>query len=265
MKISQSLIKDLKKYFSGQECGNLITYKWVDGNLLPPTKAMLIGQYVEFLITGVLPKDGKIPQPEYQKDGKTLYADWRKAYDHAMRAKDVLKDMGIEFVSVGKRLTKGRHEGTIDIIARATKDIQLQNGHKIKAGEMFVIDIKYSGLLDDKYNVMGWVMTEDQMLYHGVQATEYHFITDLPFTYFVIGANGTLETTTTDIKFFLMHISEQKVKDHLAEANDLMEKFEFEKKIGFEARPEYNRCCKCPIREGCKDRMTVPQIEIVEI
>lgn len=265
MKISQSWFKDFRNYLTGKECGNLIHYKWVEGKFFESTHAQKLGQYVEYLVLGSLPKDGKVPQPDYLKDGKTLTAPWRIAEGHAYRAKKLIADMGIDIIAAGKKLDKGRHFGTIDAMCRATKDIQLSNGDVLKAGTVFVMDVKYSGLLEDKWNIFGWAMTEEQQLHNAVQATAYHYITGLPFFYFVIGANGTLETTTTDIKFFEFVISESAVNNYLADANDLMEKFEYEKIVGFEPRPEYNKCQKCPLKETCADRMMYPQPEVIEI
>ena len=44
VQISQSLIKDLEKFFAGKQCGHLVYEKYVHGVLTDPSDAMALGQ-----------------------------------------------------------------------------------------------------------------------------------------------------------------------------------------------------------------------------
>lgn len=270
MRITQSFIKSVRKYFAGEECGHLVKHQWVDGQLIEPSAAMKVGTFFEFCLTGALPKDGKIPQPEFMASGKDYTVAYRKAKADAAYVKDLIAKKGFEIVKAGIPITKGRYEGTIDILARATKDIQVGD-ILIKEGEMVVIDLKYSGLLEDRWNDMGWMFTDKQKEHHKTQAVQYHFVSDLKFIYCVTDSSHaerdqeTKELITPEVKFFHIPVSQFLVEQHLIEGGDLEEKFNLEKEIGFVARPSFSKCMDCPLKENCADKITVPEIEVIDI
>lgn len=67
-RISQSMMKAVRAYLDGGDCGLVIREKYINGRLFgDATKAMKLGTYFEYILTGSLPKDGKVPQPEYKK------------------------------------------------------------------------------------------------------------------------------------------------------------------------------------------------------
>lgn len=272
--ISQSMIKDVRNYMDGQECGHLVRVKWIDGKLLDnSTASMRLGCYFEYILTGALPKDGKIPQPEYmasvvKKNGgavtglkiEDMYEPYRRAHEAANRVKQYLQIMGLELVKAGFKIRKGRFEGTIDAIFKATKKIVMADGHVIKKGEQIAVDIKYSGLIEDKWSIHGWQWSPHQKRYHGTQAKQYHFLTGLPLYFLVVSSSKEF-----DVKFFRTHIDEHAVEAHISEGNNMREKLDFYNSIGFEPRPELKRCMDCPLFEGCKDRHEFPSAELVDL
>ena len=78
-KITQSFFKSFRKYLDGSLCGHIIKHCWVDGKLLPASKAMKVGIWFEYCLSKALPKDGQIPQPEMMKSGKDMMEPYRKA------------------------------------------------------------------------------------------------------------------------------------------------------------------------------------------
>ena len=253
MKITKSFLNDFISYKKGEECGVLIKHKWVDGKLLPPTKVQQLGSYFEYLVSKALPKDGNIPKPECKKDGG-LYADWQLAYENADRVKKVIDDLGFEIVHAGLKTTKGRFEGTIDIIARAKNTIIL-NGITIQKGDLVIIDLKYSGLLYDKWSPYGWMWTDQQKEHHEVQAIQYHFLWDkIPFFYLVCSSRN-----TDDLELFYISINDEDIERHIYRANALVEEFTMMQLSGFEARPSYSKCRKCPLFATCTEKYVLPQ------
>jgi hypothetical protein len=284
MRITQSFYKAFKEYIEGNKCGNIIRHCWVDGKLLHPSKAMKLGQYFEYCLTGALPKEGKVPVPEYMKSGKDMMEPYRKAYNDAKYVKRFFTEgdtmfIGFKIVSVGDKLVKkmpvSEWEGTVDIIAEAVRDIQIvtKDGKKIKIkkGERVVIDVKYSGLLEDKWSPMGWSMETDiQKEHHKIQAIQYHLISDLKFFYLVVDSSHKEKDEegnpiNPDIKFMYIPVDADMVEMHLNEGDYLLKKFNFEKSIGFAARPSLSSCNKCPLKDECKDRTFTPNIEVVNV
>lgn len=273
-KITQSFITDMRDYMRGGSCGHLIREKWINDRLLESdSKAMKLGAYFEYIFTemmlgkgkGSLPKDGKIPQPEMMVSGKDMLAPYRLAHINANRLKDYFDRMGIKIIQAGKRLTKGKFEGTIDLICEATKQIKWSNGETWDIGYRFVMDIKYAGTLDDRWSPYGWAgLTiegeNEQKRVHGTQATQYHYITGLPFYFMVVSSSNDI-----DVKFFKVEIAKYQIERHIAEANDLNEKLIFYNEVGWEPRPDISKCAECALRNECKDIATYPQIEIVNL
>lgn len=256
MKITQSFLKDFAAYLDGDECGNLIHYKWIEGKFLEPTPDQKVGSYFEYMVSGALPKDKQIPKAEYQKNGKDMYAPYLRAYENADKVKELLKKKKIRIIDFGKTYTKGRFQGTIDLICEAEEEIVFNDGFVLKKGDKCVIDLKYSGLLEDRWNVFGWQWTDEQKMYHGFQAKQYSYITNgLPFFFWVNSSKN-----TDDIELFRIVVSEEAIQNHISYANHLKEKFDIMKEIGgFEPRPKYSRCMKCALKETCKDKHEFPE------
>lgn len=280
----------MQDYINGGSCGNLMREKWVNDKLIElDSKAVRLGAYFEYILTGALPKDGKTPQPDFYKKYSDyvhdatlmnvkyaqekkpiqkikaptpadMLAPYQLAHLNKNRVLTYFDLMGIKIIKFGRRLTKGKHEGTIDLLCEATKKIIFKDGTVWNIGDQFVIDIKYAATIDDRWSKHGWVWTPEQLEYHGNQAKQYHFITGLPFYFLVVSS-----TNEFDIKLFRMVISEEKIMAHLALANDLEEKLKFYNEMGWEARPDIAKCGECPLRLTCPDKATYPQVETIEL
>jgi hypothetical protein len=265
MRHTQSFHKDMIAYLAGNECGNLIEAKYVYGKLFEPSKDQALGQYFEYELAKrygleALPKDGKVPQAEMMASGKDKMAPYRLADVNVQRVVNYLLEMGLNPIMAGIKLTKGNREGTIDLVCEATKKaiIKVSNTGeviKLKKGDRIVIDVKYSGLIEKGFQDFGWDLLNNpkQREYHGIQAKQYHYISSLPFFFLVVSSKNDV-----DIRFFYVSISEQAIEAHIKEGNELIERFEYEKSIGFQARPEVGKCSECPLKVNCRDKSTVP-------
>lgn len=260
-RVTQSFIKAMREYIAGEECGNIIREQYIDGRLIDrKSEAMDEGSYFEYKLCGNLPKSGNVPEPLRTGKGE-LTMEYKRAEHNAEVVKKLLfETWGLKIVKKGVKLTKGNQEGTIDLMVECTMDVKF--GDKLwKKGDRFVIDIKYSGLLYDKWEKFGWQWSNIQKSYHGTQAKQYHYITGLPFYFLVVGNKNLLKDgswQTTDIKMFYTPIDEHMIEAHLDEGNDLLEKLKFYGADLLEARPSYSKCIKCPLRENCHDKHEYP-------
>lgn len=263
-KISQSFLSDMIEYIAGDSCGHLMRAKWIDGKLLElDSKAAKLGSYFEFVLTGALPKNGIEPKPEMMVSGKDMLAPYRLVHTNVDRVRQYFSLMGLKILKAGVKLTRGKFEGTIDLLVECQKKVIFRDGFKWKKGDKLVLDIKYSGLIEDRWNKFGWALmgqpgSNIQKDYHGVQGKHYHMITGLPFYFLVVSS-----TNDTDIKLFRLEFGEGVIERHIMEANNLEEKLRLYNDIGWEPRPDISKCAECPLREGCHDRSTYPQIENV--
>lgn len=267
-KISQTFIKMMRAYMAAQECGHIIRETFVNDRFFDNEEpgAMELGTYFEYKLSGAIPKNKVIPKAILMKSGEPN-AQYRMADFNAGYIRKLLDDYGLNIIQFGHRLTKGKLNGIIDLIVEATRTVE-HSGFTWNVGDKFVIDLKYSGLIDDKWNQHGWMWTPIQKKYHGTQAIQYHYISGMPFYFLVTGPKGNEADNTKDgpnIKFFRVEVSEFDIEQHIIEGNDLFEKFMFYKDIGFTAYPSYNKCHKCPLKEECAERQTLPSVETVDL
>lgn len=292
-RITQTFMKDARDYFKGMLCGHVFKRKYIDQDFPDsPSDDMKHGSFFEFKLSGALPKSKVEPQPEIMESvlkkkpegpftSEDWYVDYRRAQFNADFVKGVLKEMGLEIVEVGKRITKGNRQGDLDltcrvVIARTFTHTTFRDGQQFtqtvewKVGDLITIDLKYSGLLYDKWERYGWAFSDIQKEYHGTQAIQYHYLKGLPF-YFLVCQNNNKQTEDKksfeppDIRFFHVPIDDDQVQQHIAEGNSLYENFKVEAKVGFLPRTNWKACMKCPIGEGCPDRHTFPHPEVIDL
>lgn len=271
--ISQSFIKTMRAYNAKEECGHLVRHQFVDDQLLPGSASMAEGSYFEYVATGNLPKSGEIPQPKMMKNGKEMLEPYRRAEHAAITLKNKFALLGITFVKVGKTYTKGRYRGDLDLIIETTQEVKFPNGVVWPKGYRCILDLKYSGLLDDRWSKHGWAWTNEQKEYHGTQATQYHMITGMDFYFLVVSSKNTAVENSEGIKsypvpamkLFKVPVTDEMMNKHVQEGNNLFDQFKVQAELGFVARPSMNRCSDCPLWEGCKDKVDFPHPEEVDL
>jgi hypothetical protein len=285
-RISQSLMKAVRAYLDGDGCGEVLREQYINGRLLEITsKAMSHGAYFEYILTGALPKNQQIPQPEYMKTpinanikaGRPplfgLKVDdmvdaYRKIHAKKVKVLQYITDMGFKIATdkdgrllVGRKIVKGRFEGTLDLILEAVREVKLTSGVTLAVGDRVVVDIKYSGMIDDKWSVHGWQWVPIQKRYHGTQAKQYHYLADLPFFFLVVGAGD-----SDDIKFFHMVMDKDVIERHISEGNMLYERLvALHEDDVLTPRPEFGKCIECPLYDECKHKHTYPHPQTVDL
>lgn len=160
--ITQSMIKKRLEYEAGG-CGTQISAYFNDLITFEPSEAMKLGIYFEYLVTGALPRSGQVPVPGMTQK-KELTAAYQYASDQAERVKTYIKRMGIKVLAFGQWVDDGELGGTIDMLVES------------RITGKAVIDLKYSGRVDDKWSEHGWTFSPVQKAYHKIQATHYGLI-----------------------------------------------------------------------------------------
>ncbi len=276
--ITQSFIKQMRDYLEGGSCGNIIRVLWIEKRHIEyQSAAMSLGCYFEYILTGALPKNGKVPQPQYMKSAITknkgsvvglgvedMLDPYRKAHANAKKVADTWQAMGLEIynplnaalmagVTLRKKVGDGiYYEGTIDVVLRAFRDTEFK-GYSMKQDDKINGDLKYSGMLDDKWSVHGWQWTPIQKKYHGTQGKQYKLLNDLDQSFWIVDPNGSY------LKWFICEIDNLSIKRHVEEGNALHEKLMYLHDMGLlEARPESDKCADCPLFSECADKHTFP-------
>jgi hypothetical protein len=252
-------MKDFKKYMytvygnagykkpEGNNCGLLFKAKYIDKNVFTiPSDSMKEGIFFEYLATGSLPKNGMIPEPD-----RTLKGVLTAAYERVTKAADFFKDIiehhNIKLIETSYVLQTDIAIGTIDIWAEWN-------------GEPCIIDLKYSGLINDKWSDIGWntdSLSEKHSLM--IQGVHYRYLSrealglDVPFYYFIFN-----QKDATDMKIIRQEIDEDQFPQHEEDIKKTLVILQSELNKGFKAVPNYSNCKSCPLFDTCKEKEEYP-------
>jgi hypothetical protein len=251
-KISQSLMKSLDKYLNRELCGYKFVANYIDGASGLPSEAMDLGNWFEYIATGQLPRDGKVPYAKKLKSGK-LAANYQRMEIQAQNFKGLMTHHNFEIISTGHAFNKNNiATGIADIIAR-------------KDGKLCVVDLKSSGLLDDKWSEFGWnldFLEEKHNLM--IQAVHYKILAEEEFGeevdfYFCVHSTK----NEHDQLLIKVNIDSDTIETHNLGINNTKRVLENELNRGFKPYPKYKDCRVCFLKEVCSEALKYPEINVV--
>ena len=261
IKISQSFLKDYSDYKSdfSQVCGLQIKAKYFDGvDFYSSSPAMALGNYFEYKATDTLPRNGQVPEPIVSYKGKAnekLSAPYERANESAELYKDLVGKLGIEVIEYQKQLENEKMNGIADIYAKWN-------------GRYCFIDLKYSGLLDNRWDERGWEVNslpeKHKLMIQGVQYTILakdvlnHEYEDFDFYYMLFS-----QQDPKDVRIIKQIIDRDTIELHKRQVEFVYDELKNNpvKKL-FKARPQMKLCSECPLTE-CKSRTEIPTIQNV--
>lgn len=244
------MMKSYVDYLNKKECGLLFKGKYIDKNVeTPPSDSMKEGIYFEYLATGSLPRTGIVPEPEKTKKGE-ITAAYQRVQEAAELFKKIIKHYNINIIEKGFVVSTEDMTGIIDIWAEWD-------------GKLCIIDTKYSGLLDDKWNELGWetesLNMKDSLMIQGVHykllVKEALGQDNVPFYYFVFNSKD-----STDMKIIKQEVDPDKLYFHKQTVLRMKESILNDIEKGFKALPDYRKCKDCPLFSTCKHKAEYPQI-----
>ena len=257
--ISQSFLKEFNKYKLGETCGLQVKAKYIDNNYpRESSEVMELGNFFEFMATGSLPRDGQIPVAKvvYKDTPKQKLDDkYQRAMDSSVFFKKIVKHYGIQIKETGKVVTQDGMTGILDIYAEWN-------------GRHCIIDTKYSGLLYDRWNSMGWdidSLPEKHNLM--LQPVQYKIlmslelgipVEDIDFYFFVFSS-----TNSNDAKIIKVVNDEATIEQHHLAISYVKRELSKPVDLIFKAKPELLRCFDCGIKDNCSFRLEVPTIQEV--
>jgi len=261
-KLSQSLVKALFNYKNDNECGLKIEASYVNGINFPSNDVQELGNYFEYICTGQLPRDGHTPVPKMLKTGKPSlsYARMDKQKENY---KNAMKHYNFEVEKTGFVFTNPKYSGIADIIA-LDKKIKSKDINK----QRVIIDLKTSGLINDKWSPYGWADESIEEKWDLlIQAVHYKMlakyewgIEDIPF-YFMIFSNK----NDVEHKIFEIIIDEATRSQHYQNLIRVKQYLDQSIKKGWEAKPTLMRCKVCPMNTSCLHQLEVPKIQKVYV
>lgn len=252
MKISQSLMKDLQDYLNHQMCGLVFKARHVDHLQGNTSEAMLLGQYFEYIATGQLPKYGNEPIPRLLKSGE-LSEPFKKAHESALYSKAIIQALNIDIKETGMDIEFENKKGTLDIFAYWD-------------GKPCIIDYKYTGLLDNRWDEKGWdVETLSDKPKLMIQAVHYKYILEqimgeeVDFYFFLFSSKN--PTDVRVVKVIIDDLTQMRHLEDIKKATIIMETL-LESK-DFRPRPSLQLCSTCFLKETCPSRALLPTITTI--
>lgn len=275
--LSQSLMKDYQEFWNMKtlSCGLYLFKRNFQRLPVEQSETQKLGAYFEYLCTGYVRPGDEPPQPEMVYKGtakEKLAAGYERAVEAANFYKKVIAHYGIEVITSGEYLVVDNTSAILDIRAKWN-------------GEECIIDLKYSGLIDDKFSPYGWAIESlvDRPALT-IQALHYKHIIDriegkhnIPFYYFVFSTkdphHAKIIRVNTDESALYRHgvdvIKIHKIIDYHYEkrheyAAGMAVNHEFSPHE-LVARPTLSKCIDCPYFSECEQRAEVPQVEEIQI
>ena len=257
-KISQSLMKSLSDYLQGFECGLVFKAKYITKTLsMPPSDAMKLGIYFEYMATGSLPRSGEIPQADYVYKGKPnerMATDYERATASAEYFKTLIKYWNINILHANFTMETETMKGITDLVVEWD-------------GKPAIIDLKYTGLIDDKWNDMGWhpdfLSQKDNIMVQGVMykmlAKEVLGIDDIDFYFWVFDTKNPL-----NVRIIKEIVDSPKFETHAEAVGKAKSYIDYHTKLDdWQAHPTLLRCASCPLKPNCVHAADTPKIEEV--
>ena len=306
LRISQSLIKEFEKYDQHEQCGLLFDALYVSRtHRMPPTDAMLMGQWFEFLCTGDVPRDAdRDALGEYFADGmkasgkKNLVAwngllkdgeggehipkDWTtkyvNLYQQAQHFKDTLAAYDIEILATQHKIElKGKAFDRVmvaDVIARVHAMPDPTTPGSTYEPHVAIIDIKSTGLFNDKWQDYGW---DTHTIVHRpaiiTQPLDYmDILRDYKFTFESKAQQPERfyffvhsNTNALDRKIIEVEAFDLALDRHRARVQEIHKEILFLQDIGWVPRPTLQQCNGCPLYGECAHRAEHPKPNYVSI
>lgn len=258
--LSQSVLKDFYMYFANRECGKALYFRHYEKIRHEPSEVQKLGIYFEYLVTGYIPKGETVPEPKIVYKGtknEGVAQAYKNAQESAQLCKQMLSAYGINILSVGEYILVDGCSGLLDIRGRYQ-------------GKEIIIDLKYTALMEDKFNDYGW-HTESLVFKRHLllQPTHYKYlkrkqdgIHNIPFYFWLFSSKDPKAA-----KIIHVNMEDSVIDEHEEKYVNVMKPYlahyaEHPEKL--EAKPTYLRCLDCPYNEVCNFKMTVPQIEEIQ-
>lgn len=223
------------------------------------TQAQAEGWRFEYLVAGATDRKGNVPEPIRTPTGKLSSVNARlSANAEAARAALIAEGFDLDNAVVGHRITTATGlQGDLDMLTK-------------RHGKLCIVDLKYSGLLGNPYEMLGWNWTDEyrpNYLYknpkHTTQALHYQLLhrihyygVEVPFYFAVFDSRAGHEG---EYRIFEMQALDSARARHLRLLLSTQQAVQAMLNDGVTYSPSFDRCRRCPYLD-CPKRATAPEV-----
>lgn len=257
--ISPSLIKDYWDYRNKEKCGLLFEATWIDRTIpLIPYEELpepiLIGFRFEYLVTGAIPRRRETPPPELLTPTGKRSSKNDHIEAQVSLCKKTLSRYKVEILDTNFKMEYDCGNYTM----KSYQDIYC----KIKGKPAF-IDLKSTGLLDNKWEDTGWGLERlaqktklmIQPAFAKLSAQNVLHLEDIDYYFYVASS-----TNGEDARFIKVDMSQRRLAEFADLIEDVGVSVFVEQDLGFTPIPNYKSCIKCPLMEKCSYYVDTPSI-----
>jgi hypothetical protein len=274
--ISQSLLKDYDDFFdlNKMSCGLYLFKKYYQKLPISQSDVQRLGTYFEYKCTNYVNANSEIPQPDFVYKGtpkQKLATDYERAEQSAQLYKRIIEKYDIKIISTGEYLYHEEMSGILDIRAE-------WNGIEC------LIDIKYTGLFDDKFSPFGWAT--DSLIDRPnltIQPIHYKYLNgkiknnpNIPFYFFIFHSKDSdkAKIIHVNVDEIALDRHEMMIDKFRAIRDKHFDKYDqyaadmaisYDRTADLVARPKLTRCLDCPYYSNCDKKVDVPHIEEIQI
>lgn len=252
--ISPSLMKDYFAVESGDLCGAVFQAKHIKKIItFEPSESKKAGQWAEYMMTGATLRDGTTPEPVRVKNGD-LNTQYERLEKQAKHWKNWCKHNGVTDIQTGVVLSCEFGGYTIKGIADVVCNVK---------GKKTIIDIKTSGLIDNKWDPMGWEDIERKESLT-IQAPVYKWLwkqihgEDVDFFFYVAHINH-----DSNRKIFHMEVTDKRFERLEKTILYIIDSIQVNEELGWGHTNNFEECIVCQIGETCPYRLWHPKPKTV--
>ena len=256
------MIKAFDQVVRGNLCGLLFKAMYIDKSVSkPPTDAMKLGIYLEYSLTGALPRNGVTPVPERTAKGE-LTAPYKKISQYKELWDNMIIRSQIDPVTIktGVELSTTINGFTLKGITDVIAETYAKNTE--------IIDIKCSGFIRNKWEEYGWEelhrkpsLWQQLALYDFLYEVNYGKKPGLAFTIF--------NPSAYDARLIRVNIANRNIdeyKRYFEEKIEFMESsFELSNNTFWTSTIDFKECADCPLKETCKSCLIAPHSEEITV
>jgi hypothetical protein len=295
-RVSQSMMKKYQEYSDRKVCGELFRRLYITADVQDKkdSNEILKGHYFEYLVTGAVPIGREVPTAQkYQTNGTrpddTKYKvgdekpDWALVRRQAVNCLLYLAHYGMKIIDSNRLATNPIGRGLLDLVVEvdAAHWVEVMSAYNeapvprhecvyvhpvtgVRHEGAVVVDLKYSGLLYDRWNEFGWDLDSlPDKVGPTVQAKHYHWLTGLPFFFFVFDSKVE-DARLIRVRFDPAVEEEGGSAFWGLQVAQVRAMILAEVRAGFNPYPSLKRCVECPARETCELKANHPRVEVVD-
>ena len=247
IKTSQTILNTYEKYLAGEECGEYLKLVFIEEKCESRKSVpMAMGERFEYEALGNRNRKGNIPEAFMNMNG-SVSAKQKGITVQSTNFREWMIKNNYRIISKAQGMSLEFDEFFLTGIADAIIE---------RDGEYIIMDLKYSGNLNNKDSEWGW--HPETLLSHKGKIRQMiiylYLLNHVEFKEKKINKFIFYVASSSDENQFVpfeIVVSDEAIEREMNDIIELAKQLSFEYEIGLTARPTMGRCQECPAKDIC--------------